>query len=91
MTSQFIGYSVGHVIPDGGHERRQHAVRGLLLRFQRELAPSGGSLASASQYIGYSGTGTFTQTGETNTVATTLTLGGSNGGAGTYNLQKAAR
>ena len=44
-----------------------------------------GSLSSYWQYIGYSGTGTFSQSGGTNS-ATYLQLGVNAGAAGTYNL-----
>ncbi len=51
----------------------------------------GGSLAVTStssgyEYIGYSGTGTVTQTAGTNSVGTALVLGQSAGSFGTYNL-----
>jgi len=39
-----------------------------------------------SEYIGFSGTGTFTQTGGTHTVGVYLTLGNSGGSVGTYDL-----
>ena len=51
---------------------------------------AGGSLnTSSSETIGYQGTGIFTQTGGTHTVAgtATVTLSGTTGGVGTYNLQ----
>ena len=44
-----------------------------------------GSLSSYWQYIGYSGTGTFSQSGGTNS-ATYLQLGVNAGATGTYNL-----
>ncbi len=45
-----------------------------------------GSLAAGTEYIGYSGTGSFVQTGGTNTIANTLYLGENFGSVGTYNL-----
>ena len=48
---------------------------------------SGGSLAvTSSAFLGYSGTGTFTQSGGSNTVASNLYLGYNPGGNGTYTL-----
>ena len=49
---------------------------------------SGGSLSSASQYLGYSGTGGFTQSGGTNNITGygALYLGYNAGSSGTYNL-----
>ena len=48
---------------------------------------SGSGLLSASnQYVGYSGTGTFTQSGGTNSVYYNLYLGYDSGASGTYNL-----
>jgi autotransporter-associated beta strand protein len=41
---------------------------------------------STSEVIGYSGTGTFNQTGGLNTIGEGLILGNSNGSSGTYNL-----
>lgn len=41
---------------------------------------------SGNLYVGYSGTGTATQTGGTNSVAGTLNLGHDASGSGTYNL-----
>ncbi|MBI5048893.1 MAG: hypothetical protein HZB54_08095, partial [Deltaproteobacteria bacterium] len=47
---------------------------------------SGGSRYYLYEYIGYDGTGTFTQSGGTNTVANTLSLGTFSDGSGAYNL-----
>ena len=49
---------------------------------------SGGSLAvpSGGEYVGYTGTGTFSQTGGTHSVANSIYLGYSTSGAGSYNL-----
>jgi hypothetical protein len=50
-----------------------------------------GALAAGFQYIGYSGTGTFIQTGGTNNIAgvpgATLYLGFASSGSGTYHLR----
>ena len=47
-----------------------------------------GSLSHQNQYVGYSGTGTFTQSGGTNTLLNggELWLGNNTGSNGTYNL-----
>jgi hypothetical protein len=45
------------------------------------------SLSATTQVIGYNGTGTFTQTGGTNTVANSLTIAANVGSSGTYFLQ----
>ena len=48
---------------------------------------SGGSLGvSGSEYVGYAGTGAFTQSGGTNTVDNELALGVFTGSSGTYTL-----
>jgi fibronectin-binding autotransporter adhesin len=45
-----------------------------------------GSLSASKEYIGNYGTGLFTQSGGTNTIAGNLYLGYNTGGDGTYNL-----
>ena len=45
-----------------------------------------GSLIGGSQYVGYSGTGTFTQSGGTNTINGWLSLSTTSSDKGTYNL-----
>ena len=45
------------------------------------------SLSAANQYVGVEGTGSFTQTGGSNTVNAALYLGYYSGSSGTYNLQ----
>ena len=47
---------------------------------------SGGSLAAGSEYVGFSGTGAFTQTGGTNAVTSDLYLGYQSTGSGSYAL-----
>jgi uncharacterized protein with beta-barrel porin domain len=47
---------------------------------------SGGSVTADNEYVGDNGTGTFTQTGGTNTVTDSLILGENAGSTGTYNL-----
>ena len=47
---------------------------------------SGGTLSSGYEFIGIGGTGTFTQSGGTNTVSNTLDLGFYSGSSGAYNL-----
>jgi autotransporter-associated beta strand protein len=45
-----------------------------------------GQLSAASLYVGYSGAGTFNQTGGTDTLTSALYLGTKPGSSGTYNL-----
>jgi hypothetical protein len=45
-----------------------------------------GQLSAYKEYIGNSGTGTFTQTGGTNSISSSLDLGCYSGSSGTYNL-----
>ncbi len=45
-----------------------------------------GQIAATNEYVGCSGSGTFTQTGGTNTIASALYLGTNPGSSGTYNL-----
>ena len=75
---------------DGRHELRDNSVY-----LGDSAAPGGigsynlsssGYLAAASQYVGYSGTGSITQTGGTNSATTALYLGYNPGGSGSYNL-----
>jgi hypothetical protein len=47
----------------------------------------GGNLATTETYIGLAGTGTFNQTGGTNSVTNNLVLGNVDSGQGTYNLE----
>ena len=47
---------------------------------------STGSLSAANEYIGNYGSGTFTQSGGTNTVTGNLYVGNASGSSGTYNL-----
>ena len=52
---------------------------------------SGGQLSASYQYIGNSGTGSFTQSGGTSTTAGYLYLGNNTTGSGTYALSGTAR
>ena len=47
---------------------------------------SSGLVTATWEYVGDNGTGIFTQSGGTNTVTNTLTIGNVSGGTGTYNL-----
>jgi len=46
-----------------------------------------GTFTASNEYIGNSGSGTFTQTGGTHTVTSTLAIAQNAGSSGTYNLQ----
>jgi hypothetical protein len=54
------------------------------------LQPTGGALSTGFEVIGSDGTGTFTQSGGTNTVTTNLTLGLNPTGNGSYDLSGGA-
>ena len=47
---------------------------------------SGSLSVSGSAFVGYSGTGSFTQSGGTNTISDYLYLGYNSGSSGTYSL-----
>ncbi len=68
-----------------------NALGGMLVVDGGTLQLPSGSLTTTStgggyEYVGYSGTATFTQTGGTNTVGTALVLGQNAGSVGSYNL-----
>ena len=50
---------------------------------------SGGTLSGVGQYVGYSGTGVFSQSGGQNSLLTQFYLGYNEGATGTYNLSDA--
>ena len=52
----------------------------------RTTSAAAACLSANYEYVGYSGTGTFTQTGGTHTIAAALYLGANAGSSGTYNL-----
>ena len=74
--------------PDGRHEysqRRPHLAYNAGSSGSYTLG--GGTLSvTGTEYIGYYGTGTFTQTGGTNTVYGNLDLGYNAGSSGSYTL-----
>ena len=47
---------------------------------------SGGYLAAATEYVGNSGSGAFTQSGGTNSASSGIVLGNNDGSSGSYNL-----
>ena len=47
---------------------------------------TGLSLTTGAEFIGYSGTGTFNQTGGTNTISGSLEIASNLGSVGTYNI-----
>ena len=70
----YLGYNTGNV--------GTYTLSGGLLS-----APTGYySNATGSEYVGYSGTGTITQSGGTNAVTSYLALGYNSGAKGTYNM-----
>ena len=54
--------------------------------FGSHTLATGDSLTAGSEYIGYNGQGSFSQTGGTNTVLYNLTLGNNSDSSGTYEL-----
>ena len=103
-TSEYVGYSgTGLFTQSGGSNSTYcwYSTSGLYLGYNSGSTGiytlSGGTLSvtcgyEAAEFVGYSGTGTFLQTGGTNNVASTQNLGGSlylgwnSGSSGTYNL-----
>ena len=63
-----------------------NALGGNLIVDGGTLQVPGGELAASNQYIGYSGTGSFTQSGGTNSVSGTLYVGNNAGSSGSYAL-----
>ncbi len=82
-SSGFINLSNGLVLAGAGVV---NLGNGALTVNDPASAITGGSLAASYQYVGCSGTGTFTQSGGTNTSINSLYLGYRAGDNGTYNL-----
>ncbi len=59
--------------------------------FHSQVTGSGSLSVSGTEYLGYNGSGTFTQTGGTHTVGSTLFLGYNPGSSGSYNLSGSGR
>ena len=103
-TSEYVGYSgTGLFTQSGGSNSIYcwYSTSGLYVGYNSGSTGiytlSGGTLSvtcgyEAAEFVGYSGTGTFLQSGGTNNVASTQNLGGSlclgwnSGASGTYNL-----
>ena len=94
-TAQFIGYSgSGTFTQTGGTNTpstfplylgsNSGASGTYILSGNGNLSPN-----ACDEYIGYSGTGTFNQTGGTNSISPDLYLGYYHGASGTYNLSDA--
>ena len=89
-TIEYIGaYSgTGAFIQSGGNTT--NTVGSLYLGYnagsQGTYDLSGGALSATNEYVSNIGTGTFNQTGGTNTVASWLDIGQMSGGIGEYNL-----
>ena len=69
--------------------RHQHHPRLYLYlqrRQQRDLQPQRRLLSAPNEYVGYSGTGNFTQSGGTNTIPAPLRRRQCSSGSGTYSL-----
>ncbi|MHB9074490.1 MAG: autotransporter outer membrane beta-barrel domain-containing protein [Desulfobaccales bacterium] len=92
-STECIGYGgIGTFTQSGGtHTLAQDLYLGVLY-FSSSASSgtynlSGGSLSvTGAEYIGYSGTGTFTQSGGTHTISQGLYLGVNSGSSGTYTL-----
>ena len=92
-NTQYVGYSgTGSFTQSGGSNAISYALYlGDQPGSSGTYSLSGGSLSlsngnNGALYVGYSGTGSFTQSGGTNTLSTSLYLGYSPGGSGTYSL-----
>ncbi|MGA2440221.1 MAG: autotransporter-associated beta strand repeat-containing protein [Tepidisphaeraceae bacterium] len=93
IADEYVGYDgIGTFIQTGGTNTITGSTGGLF-RVGRDPGSQGyytlsdGILNANAEQVGVSGTGTFTQTGGTNTVTGTLTVAANAGSAGTYNLQ----
>ena len=90
-TTQYVGYSgTGTFSQSAGTNALTNGYVSLYLGYNTTGAGSyslsgSGSLSAYEQYVGNSGTGTFSQSGGTNG-ATYLELGVNSGASGTYNL-----
>jgi fibronectin-binding autotransporter adhesin len=92
--NEYIGYSgTGSFTQTGGTNSILDLVLGLCLGYNSGSSgtynlSNSGQLSAYKEYIGYSGTGTFTQTGGMNTISlyNALNLGYYSGSSGTYNL-----
>ena len=91
-VSEYIGYSgSGAFTQSGGTNTMSGNYGGLYVGYN---SGSGGSyglsgsglLSAANEYIGYSGTGAFAQSGGTNNAGSELSLGWYSGSSGTYGL-----
>ena len=69
-------HSAGNVDLGGGRLYVNDTISGM----------DGGSLNASYQYVGSTGTGTFTQTAGTNSITSNLYVGYNTGSNGTYNL-----
>ncbi|MGA9041696.1 MAG: hypothetical protein WB421_14285, partial [Terriglobales bacterium] len=91
-TNEYIGYtSAGTLSQSGGTNNLVGSISYLTLGTNTGssgvYALSGtGTLIAPTEYVGSGGTGTFNQTGGTNTVTSVLNLGNYTGINGTYNL-----
>ena len=87
VSNLTVGYSGSAQVT---HSQGDHTVSTLYVGRESgsagTYALSGGSLGGSTRYVGYSGTGTFNQTGGTHTVNSSLYLGYNSGSAGTYTL-----
>ena len=80
VTVSTTGSTAGSVNLGSGSFTVNDAISGI----------GGGSLWAGSGYVGYSGTGTFNQSGGTNTLTSGLVLGGGTADSGTYQLSGVA-
>ena len=96
--SQYVGYSgTGTFVQSGGNNTTYQLMLGFDSGSAGLYNLTGGQFVQEmagpnyAEYIGYSGTGTFTQSGGSHQFTTGLYLGYNSGSSGTYNLSNAGQ
>ncbi|MGO9113049.1 MAG: hypothetical protein ACLP9L_27775 [Thermoguttaceae bacterium] len=91
--SEYVGYSGTGTFTQSGGTNNINGYYNNSLYLGNKAASSGtynltgsGQLSAGTACVGYSGTGTFTQSGGTHSIANALYLGYNAGSSGTYNL-----
>ena len=85
-ASSWASSAWGHLLQTGGTNAAASLYLGGLAGTSSYALSGSGLLSSPSQYLGYGGSGSFTQSGGTNQAAGTLYLGYRSGDQGAYGL-----